>query len=237
MKAFVFLLILGNLLFYAYSQGYLGQPENPDAARVTNQIQADRIRIISRDSEPPLPAAGSREQESTPAASEPAVLQPAAELAGNGRDKVCLAWNSLSANDADRLNTLVASRFPDLRISRRLEAGESGGWWIYIQPQATKAEADKKASELRGLGVTDYFVIQDGPNRFAISLGVFSAEKGGLDRLAELKAKGVRSARLMQRPGKDGTISLRAEVPVSSQAALLGALSGNLAKPVVKDCP
>lgn len=237
MKAFVFLLILGNLLFYAYSEGYLGQPENPDAVRVTHQIQPERIRIVSRDSEPPLPTAAGGSQESAPPASDPVALQPAAELPGNGQGKVCLAWNNLSANDADRLNTLVASRFPDFSINRRLDAGESGGWWIYITPQATKAEADKKAAELRQFGITDYFVIQDGPNRFAISLGVFSGEKGGQDRLAELKAKGVRSARLVQRPGKDGTISLQGEGPAAGRAALIAALNGNLAKPVARDCP
>ena len=50
------------------------------------------------------------------------------------------------------------------------------------------------APELRQLGITDYFVILDGPNRFAISLGVYSSEKGGQERLAEVKEKGVRSA-------------------------------------------
>lgn len=237
MKAFVFLLILGNLLFFAYSEGYLGQPENPDAARLATQFQAERIRIVSRDGEPSLPAAGSREKNGTPVASEPVAEPAAAESAGNGEGKVCLAWDNLPAADADRLNSLIASRFPDFRINRRLEAGESGGWWIYIQPQTSKAEADKKASELRQLGVTDYFIIQDGPNRFALSLGVYSGEKGGQERLAELRAKGVRSARLMQRPGKDGTISLQAEGPAATQAALLGALNGNLAKPVSRDCP
>lgn len=237
MKAFVFLLILGNLLFFAYSEGYLGQPENPDAARLNNQFQAERIRIVSRDGEPSLPAAGGREKSSAPVASEPVAVAAAADTAVNGEGKVCLAWDNLPAADADRLNSLVTSRFPDFRISRRLESGESGGWWIYIQPQASKAEADKKASELRQLGVTDYFIIQDGPNRFALSLGVFSSEKGGQDRLAELKAKGVRSARLMQRPGKDGTLSLQAEGPAAAQAGLLGALNGNLAKPVSRDCP
>jgi hypothetical protein len=237
MKTFVFLLILGNLMFYAYSEGYLGTPENPDAARVASQVEPERIRIVSRDQEPPLPAANGKAKEAVAAAGEPAALPSAAEPASAVDGKVCLAWDSLPAADADRLNTLVASRFPDFRIERRLESGESGGWWIYITPQANKGEADKKASELRQLGVTDYFVIQDGPNRFAISLGVFSGEKGGQDRLAELKAKGVRSARLMQRPGKDGTISLLAEGPAAGQAALLGALNGNLAKPVVRDCP
>lgn len=237
MKTFVFLLILGNLLFYAYSEGYLRKPENPDAARVANQVQPENIRIVSRDSEPSLPGAASRERDSTPAASAPVTLQPAAGLASAGEGKVCLAWDNLPAADADRLSTLVASRFPDFRINRRLEPGESGGWWIYITPQASKAEADKKASELRQLGITDYFVIQDGPNRFAISLGVFSGEKGGQERLAQLKAKGVRSARLMQRPGKDGTINLQAEGPAGGQAALVGALNGNLAKPALRDCP
>jgi hypothetical protein len=237
MKAFVFLLILANLLFYAYSQGYLGTPENPDAARVASQVEPERIRIVSHDQEPPLPVANGKVKEPAAATSEPAALPAAAEQAGTGDGKVCLAWDNLPAADADRLNTLVASRFPDFRIERRLEAGESGGWWIYIQPQTSKAEADKKAGELRQLGVTDYFVIQEGPNRFAISLGVFSAEKGGADRLAELKAKGVRSARLMQRPGKDGTISLQAEGPAAGQAALLAALNGNLARPVARDCP
>ena len=237
MKAFVFLLILGNLLFYAYSEGYLGKADNPDAARVASQVEPERIRIVSRDQEPPLPPVNGKTKEPAVVGSEPVALPAAAVPASALEGKVCLAWDNLAAADADRLNTLVVGRFPDFRISRRLEAGESGGWWIYIQPQTSKAEADKKASELRQLGVTDYFVIQEGPNRFAISLGVFSGEKGGQDRLAELKSKGVRSARLMQRPGKDGTISLRAEGPAASQAALLGALNGSLVKPAVVDCP
>lgn len=237
MKTVVFLLILGNLLFYAYSQGYLGHPENPDAARVASQVEAERIRIVSRDQEPPLPTSNGRTKEPVVAPSEAVAAPAAATDEGAGKGKVCLAWDNLPAAEADRLNTLLGSRFPDFRLNRRLEPGESAGWWIYIPPQASKADADKKAGELRQMGVSDYFVIQEGPNRFAISLGVFSAEKGGQDRLAELKAKGVRSARLMQRPGKDGTISLQAEGPAAGKAALLGALNGGLAKPVVRDCP
>jgi hypothetical protein len=237
MKAFVFLLILVNLLFYAYSQGYLGTSGNPDAARVASQIEPERIRIVSSDREPPLPAANGKAREAAVMSNESLALSAAPGSARSLEERICLAWDKLAAADADRLNTLVAGRFPDFRISRRLEPGESGGWWIYISPQVSKAEADKKAGELRQLGVSDYFIIQDGPNRFAISLGVFSGEKGGQDRLAELKSKGVRSARLMQRPGKDGTISLLAEGPAGGQAALLGALSGSLASPAVVGCP
>ncbi|PKO87848.1 MAG: hypothetical protein CVU18_09350 [Betaproteobacteria bacterium HGW-Betaproteobacteria-12] len=235
MKTFVFLLLLANLLFYAFSEGYLGQPDNPDAVRLDKQVLPERIRIVSHAEEPALPTRNGRPEAVVDAPAAPVAVND--EVAANGSAKICLAWDNLPAVDADRVNSLVGSRFPAFTINRRLDSGESGGWWIYIPPQATKAEADKKAGELRQLGVSDYFVIQEGPNRFAISLGVFSGEKGGQDRLAELKAKGVRSARLMPRPGKDGTISLQAEGPAAGQAALIAALNGDLARPAVRDCP
>ena len=60
-------------------------------------------------------------------------------------------------------------------------------WWVMVPPLANKAEADKKVGELKELGVSDLFVVHDaGPNQFAISLGVFSSEKGGQEHLARL---------------------------------------------------
>ena len=234
MKILVFLLLFANLLFYAYGNGYLGKPEQPDAGRMDRQLRPDSIRIVSRGEEPPLPAPEEDPEETPPqAASAPA--PGTAALADPTR--ACLFWEQLPAAEADRLASLLGSRFSVFTVNRT-DGGENGGWWIYIPPLANKAEADKKAGELRQLGITDYFVVQEGPNRFAISLGVFSGEKGGQDRLSELKNKGVRSARLMQRPGKDGTISLKAEGPAADRAALLGAvISGGLAKPAERHCP
>lgn len=234
MKTFVFLLILANLLFYAFSEGYLGKPDNPDAVRLEKQVLPEHMRIVSRGEEPPLPTGNGRRE---PVAEEVANPAPATDTPAEGDGQACLAWENLAAADADRVNALVTGRFPALTLSRRLASGESGGWWIYIPPLATKAEADKKAVELKQLGITDYFIIQDGPNRFAISLGVFSSEKGGQDRLGELKAKGARSARLMPRPDKDGTISLLAAGPLAVQAELLVALNGNLPVPTAQRCP
>jgi hypothetical protein len=51
-KVLVFLLVLGNLLFYAFSAGYLGHPDNPDAARVDQQITPERLRVVSRGEAP-----------------------------------------------------------------------------------------------------------------------------------------------------------------------------------------
>ncbi|MDR1995291.1 SPOR domain-containing protein [Azonexus sp.] len=232
MKILVFLLVLANLLLYAFSNDYLGKPERPDAERMARQVLPERVRIVSRGEEPPLTTANERPEEIAPpvAASEPETA------AVSSAARVCLLWEQLPAAEADRLGSLLGTRFPVFTV-KRVDGGENGGWWIYIPPLANKAEADKKAGELRQLGVTDYFVVQEGPNRFAVSLGIFSSEKGGQDRLAELKNKGVRSARLMPRPGKDGTISLQAEGPAADRATLLSAVNGGLAKPLVRDCP
>ena len=58
-----------------------------------------------------------------------------------------------------------------------------------------RADADKKANELRALGISDFFVVQEaGPVQFALSLGVFKTEEAANNHLAQLRSKGIRSA-------------------------------------------
>ena len=44
----VFLLVLANLLLFAWAQGYLGKSGNPDAQRVAQQVLPEQLRIVSR---------------------------------------------------------------------------------------------------------------------------------------------------------------------------------------------
>jgi hypothetical protein len=56
MRALVFLLVVANLAFFAWAQGYLGERENPDAIRLSQQVAAEKLTVLSRD-EPPAPRA------------------------------------------------------------------------------------------------------------------------------------------------------------------------------------
>ena len=56
MKTIVFLLVLANLLFYAFGAGYFGRPDNPDAVRLEKQVLPERMRIVSRGEAPVVPA-------------------------------------------------------------------------------------------------------------------------------------------------------------------------------------
>lgn len=176
MRALVFLLVAANLVFFAWAQGYLGERSSPDSVRLTQELAADRLRIVSRD-QPPAP-----------------VAPPPKKVV-----EKCIAWAALAEADVAPVEALLTERFAELRRARHLIA-EQSSWWVFIPPQANKAEADKKAAELKRLNVPEYFVVQDaGPNRFAISLGIFSSEPAAEERLEALKAKGVKSAKVAMR--------------------------------------
>lgn len=216
MKVIVFLLVLANLLFYAMSQGLFGRADHPDAGRIDQQIAVDRIRIVSRGEAP---------------ASK--VPEPVAAKI----PETCLRWEAMDLGSADRLEIFIKENFAQLAVKRQTIAGEGSSWWVFIPPLAGKAEADKKAAELRQIGISDYFIIQDnGANRFAISLGLFSSEKGSQDRLAELRAKGVRSAKVTIRPGKDTQYLIETSGPAENKAQLVELLSEVLPKSPPQAC-
>lgn len=270
MKALVFLLVLANLLFYAFSAGYLGRSEQADEGRINQQVHPERMRIVSRGEPPatPLPKAenagpeapasentaseapveppkveAAKPEPAKPEPAKPEPIKPEAKPAEAARPvparqeeskaaksdepaetgRICMTWERLSISDADRLGAAFSEKFKDFALSRKAVNGDNPAWWVYIPPLPEKADADKKAGELRAFGVTDFFQIQEGPNRNAISLGVFSAEKGAQERLADLKSQGVRSARISVRPGKEGFLRVEASGPAASRAAVTSA--------------
>lgn len=234
MRLLVFLLVLVNLLFYAFSEGYFGHGENPDAHRIAQQVEPERIKIVARGEQPalPTPPAAQPEPEPLPVAEPAAPAEPMKpEPAPVTIINACSRWQQLPLADADRLGALVAQKFPAFKLARRVEPGEGNSWWVFIPPLPDKAAAEKKAVELRGLGITDYFIVQEtGANQFAISLGVFSSEKGGQERFAETRALGVRSAKLSLRPGKDSLVTLDVVGPESERAAMRKAAATLLPK-------
>ena len=147
MKWLVFLLVLANLLFFAFTEGYIAQVPNPDTLRMNKQVRPDDIRVVSRDTPPPAKAPVSAE--ATPAVSAaqaPAETPPAPA-------ETCLAWAGLASKDADRLATLLKEQFADFKQTRRVETSTVKNWWVFIPPLPNKTEADKKASELKQLGI------------------------------------------------------------------------------------
>jgi hypothetical protein len=177
------LLLLANVVFFAWSR-YVSPPEaGADPAPLARQIDPQKLKVI-------LPG------ELPPAAPAPVNVRPAPTPVATK----CIEWGSFTVADAPRAEKALEPLALGARLGQR-QTEELAGWWVYIPPQPNgRAGAVRKATELKSLGIGDYFVVQEeGPHRWAVSLGVFRTEEAARARLAALRAQGVRSAQIGER--------------------------------------
>jgi hypothetical protein len=180
MRLLFFLLILANLLFYGWHAGYIGPGDvkKGEGERLTQQLAPEKIRIVTPD--------------------EAKKIREAVKT----RVNACFEWGTFPAQEAEKATeALAALNLGNRLVVRTVE--ETAGWWVFMPPQGNKANADKKVEELKRLGISDFFIVQDeGPNKFAISLGVFRTEDAAKSYLATIAARGVKTARADQRETK-----------------------------------
>jgi hypothetical protein len=168
MRLLFLIFLLANAAAFGYIR-YAEKRSGSDAQIALLQISADKVKLLKPNSSRPP--------------ERKAQAQPAL---------VCLEWGGFSAEDSTRAAAAIAKLDFGDKVTQRTTGD---GFWVYVPPLKTKADADKKAGEVRALGVTDLYVVQDlGPWRFAISLGMFRTEDAANNYLAQLKQKGVRSA-------------------------------------------
>ena len=190
MRVFFLLLVLANIAFFAWSRYVSPIDASADALPLARQINPDKLKILA-PAEVPQPAAAAKPPPAPPAPA-PAPAPSAAAPAAAGAS--CLEWGSFTLADLPKAQKALEPLALGERLAQR-RTEELAGWWVYIPAQATRPAALKKAAELKALGVDDYFVVTDeGPYRWAVSLGVFRNEEAAQGRLAALRARGVRSA-------------------------------------------
>lgn len=197
LKITFWLLFLINAGLLAFQQGYLDElfPSSREPTRMTQQLNANKLSLLASAD---APAANPKAS-----AAPVAVAAPASAVSAQA-DKPAAACTEVGAFDeaeAKRFETQLAPLALGDRLTRRA-VQEASRYIVYMPPQGSKDAADKKAGELKRLGVNDFFVIQDNsPLQWGISLGVFKSEESARKQLAELNQKGVRSARV----GTQGT--------------------------------
>ena len=189
MKALFLLLILANVLFFTYAR-VIREGTDPADQISQLQINPDQVKLLKAADGAPqeVPPARDRPPASSksipPAASRTAPVVPAA----------CLEWGNFAGPNVARAEGALAQLdLPAGQVERVVT--DADGYWVHIPPLKTRAEADRKARELRDLGVTEFLVVQDaGQWRNAISLGIFRTDEAAQTFLAKLKQQGVRSA-------------------------------------------
>jgi hypothetical protein len=221
---FVFwsLLVLNAALF-AYAQGYFGtnKGSEEERARIKPQLEAGKLRLVSSEqgdaAAKPAPAASGQPAgakveaaaapgapAATPAASPastPAVAPAQGPSAAAAAALACIDVGTFSAGESRRFESRLAALDLGERQSRQaVPAQDVTSYLVNIPPLGGKEAADRKAVELRSLGITNFFIMQgESPLKWAISLGVFKTETGAQNLLAQLNKQGVHSARITPR--------------------------------------
>jgi hypothetical protein len=176
MRIFFLMLLLVNAGFFAYHQ-FLSSTDEAAAQIQLLQINPEKIKSVTAEVSPSSVA--SVRVASTPAAA-------------------CIEWGSFGGPDMARADAALAALALPEPMQRRVS--DIDGYWVHMAPLKNKAEVDRKIGELKGLEITEFFVVQDpGPWRNAISLGLYKSEDAANAELERLRNRGVRSAMVTRR--------------------------------------
>ena len=192
MRLLFLILLLAVAVMFILQHGYLGPlPEaGREPERLLHQIQPERIRVLTIEE---TRAVRDRAREVSAAISIPGVDLSS----GSG----CVEFGDFASEGggARARDRLVALDLGERLGSRSVDAP---GWFmVYIPPLKSRAEVDRRADELRQLGVKEMLVIGDtSPMRNGISLGSFRDPELAAKHLADLEKMGVKGARVAERP-------------------------------------
>ena len=230
MLKFVFWLLAGvNLLVLAIGQGYLGsfRTETREPARLKNQLQANKLSLLTQEQATASAAPPAAEEAAKPAAA-PA---PPPSYA-------CTEVGNFVLADGRRFEAQVAALDLGDRQSRRNVAGQDiSSYMVYIPPQGSKEGADRKAGELKQLGVTNYFIMGEGSaQRWGISLGVFKSETSAQTHLASLNKQGVHSARVAPRYSSSKQLAYQFRNLDAATRARLAAIAAQFEEQEMRSC-
>ncbi|MBA3032107.1 MAG: hypothetical protein KKF85_10690 [Gammaproteobacteria bacterium] len=209
MRLAFIILLLANLVLFAWGQGYLGEADaGREPERLQQQIEPGKLII--------LPAGV--------ASAAPAVVE------------FCQRIEGLSATAADTFKKSGIAETPGWTVTLIPEK-ETSGHWAVIAQLPSRVVAEKKKAELRQLGVKEGQVVEDaalGP--FAISLAIFRSQALAEEFLQSIVRKGVRSAQLAKRELPPERMAVELRAPKDELTRKLPELLAPLTDARVADC-
>lgn len=198
LRGLVLLLLVANLAFYSWSQGWLTwvvgiDPQaDREPQRLERQVSPEALKLVAPE-RPPASSAPARE--GVPPTQGVAVSTPIVVA-----DEMCLEFGPFTSKvDVDRAEGVFRMRLP--RQSWDLKPREvPGHWLVYLGPFQTRELMQRKAEDLRRIGILQFEEVQGIPQlEFGLTLGHYSkldAAESDLHRFTRERVRGVRLVQL-----------------------------------------
>lgn len=218
MKLLFWILLIANTLFFVFIGWGDALLEDTSSTRLQHLLNAQKITF--RATPPEMPTISSPPSTVIPASVELAAPADVSPVSNN----LCLEWGEFSGIELASASKALNSIEIGSEITQRQDEHETG-YWVYMPPRRTRAQVEKKISELKALDINEFFVVHE-PGEWlnSISLGVFKTEDAAQNFLKILRKKGVRSARVGKRASKHVLTSFIISNPDAKSTAKLESL-------------
>ena len=246
LRAWVVLLVLANLAFFAWTQGWVDEVAGTRARgdrepeRLGRQVQPEVIQILSAQgakgaaasvgsaaassvapsaaSTPQPPAAATAPDAATPA-SVPVPAAPASPA-----PLACLEAGPYNSAEAAAAEGAVRAALPEGSWVS-VKSGRPGLWMVYMGRFKDRDDLLKKQDELRGLRV-EYDELR-GPADLlpGLSLGRFEERGNAVNALEKFSLRGIRTAKVVEVRAPASTVMLRVDKAAPALATQVAALS------------
>ncbi len=255
LKWAVWLLVLGNAGYFAWSQGYLDTlglkpAEQREPQRMAQQVRPEVLRLLNgprAETAPGVvataPAAPVAVAPPPPApmAAEPAAPTPVpatpptvAVAAGNG-PRACWQAGGFTDDQAELLRAELALLGVPASGFAFSEVRSGGRWIVYMGRYDNQQQVDRKKEELRALGVS-YREINAPGLAPGLALGTFSTEAAAQQALQKAERDGIRTAKVAQERAESQSVTVRLPAITETQRAAIDALGDAMAGKRLQRC-
>lgn len=216
LRAFVWLLLLLNVLYGSWAQGWLlpygfGPEPQREPQRLAQQIHPEWITLLS-------PA--ELKLTSRPARPDPAL---------------CLETGPMDEAQAEALRPYLEASWPaGSWVFQKLTVPER--WLVYMGKYADVAELEKKRAELAGIQL-DTEAVASAALMPGLSLGAYPSQAQATAALQALSRRGVRTARVVQERAAEQGARLRLLAVNEALEVLLPELRAVLPPGALESCP
>lgn len=206
MRLIFFLLVFANLLFFAWTQGYLGSADDGrEPQRLEQELHPNKLRIVAKA---PVPGT-------------------------NQEVPVCRVINGLKLAEAEAFRTALAAAGGEATI---LPIAEPELHLVVVGDLSDKAAADKKNTELTKLGVEGYSPVALADGRYEFVLGSFPTDAAAREFLQGLTKRGIKLARVDLRQQPPVKARAEARAPAAKLLQQLPKLIAPYAEATIGEC-
>jgi cell division protein FtsN len=257
LKWAIWLLVLGNAGYFAWSQGYLDtlglKPvEQREPQRMAQQVRPETLRLLNgpRPETAPVVSAPAPEapaavvvQPPLPASSVPEPVAPApvpppsstvAVAAGSG-PRACWQAGGFSNDQAELLRAELALLGLPASGFSFTEVRSGGRWIVYMGRYDNQQQVDRKKDELRALGVSFREINAPGLAP-GLALGTYSSEAAAQQALQKAERDGIRTAKVAQERAESQSVTVRLPAITDTQRAAIDGLGEAMAGKRLQRC-